>query len=153
MSQEDKLYNLLIKVSQHIVKEGSKDENKLLSRIAHCIVEVTSKDENDAIQTKQEPVREGMKTETDIIEIKTLKSFKGLDSLKGINDLPEIITAQHIADYLHIARQSVYELFRTNPQYGGIPFFSIGTAKRVKRSDFIAWIKGRKETSGWDKNL
>jgi len=146
MSQEDKLYSLLVKISQRIVKEDSEDKNSLLSKIAHYVVEETSTDENETAQPKEESVYEDKKLETDIVNNKTPKRFKGL------NDLPEIITAQHIADYLNISRQRVYELFLTNPKYGGIPSFSIGASKRTNKSDFIAWLKVCKETTSWDKN-
>ena len=62
-----------------------------------------------------------------------------------INELPEIITAQHISDYLGISRGKVYELFQINPASGGIPNFAIGMSKRVEKKDFLAWIEARKE--------
>lgn len=61
-----------------------------------------------------------------------------------MNDLPEILTAQHIATYLGISRRRVYELFQTTPKHGGIPNFDIGASKRVERKDFLAWIEARK---------
>lgn len=64
-------------------------------------------------------------------------------------ELPEILTAQHIAKYLGISRRRVYELFQLKPQYGGIPNFDIGFSKRVEKDDFIDWIQRRKlEKSG-----
>ncbi|GMB00085.1 hypothetical protein PIPA1_28840 [Pelosinus sp. IPA-1] len=113
--QEDKLYNLLIK-------------------IAHYVVEETSKDENETSPPKQETLYADKKTET---------------SIDHINGLPDILTAQHIADYLHISRKRVYELFQLNPKVGGIPNFSIGTSKRVKKLDFINWLEVRKAIRGW----
>ena len=61
-----------------------------------------------------------------------------------MNELPEILTAQHISDYLGISRGKIYELFRTTPEYGGIPNLSIGISKRVEKKDFILWIEARK---------
>ena len=61
-----------------------------------------------------------------------------------IDELPEIITAQHIATYLGISRRRVYELFQTVPKYGGIPNFDIGASKRVEKKDFVEWIEARK---------
>lgn len=58
--------------------------------------------------------------------------------------LPEIITAQHIANYLSISRRRVYELFQLKPEFGGIPNFEIGLSKRVEKSDFLKWIADRK---------
>lgn len=62
----------------------------------------------------------------------------------SINELPEIITAQHISDYLGISRGKIYELFHLKPEFGGIPNFEIGISKRVEKKDFLAWIEARK---------
>lgn len=62
-----------------------------------------------------------------------------------LEELPEIITAQHIADYLNISRRRVYELFQLKPVAGGIPNFDIGFSKRVEKQDFIEWIQARKQ--------
>lgn len=62
-----------------------------------------------------------------------------------LESLPDIITAQHIADYLTISRRRVYELLILNPTHGGIPNFDIGASKRVKKADFIRWIEERKQ--------
>lgn len=61
-----------------------------------------------------------------------------------ISELPEILTAQHISDYLGISRGKVYALFQINPASGGIPNFDIGTSKRVDKRDFLGWIEIRK---------
>jgi excisionase family DNA binding protein len=54
--------------------------------------------------------------------------------------LPDTLTALHISQYLGISRRRVYELLQKNVDYGGIPNFSIGTSKRVEKSDFKQWI-------------
>jgi len=61
------------------------------------------------------------------------------------DELPEILTAQHIADYLGIARRRVYELLQLKPTAGGIPNFEIGLSKRVEKKDFLEWIDARKQ--------
>ena len=61
-----------------------------------------------------------------------------------MNELPKILTAQHISDYLGISRGKIYTLFQIKPDAGGIPNFAIGTSKRVERKDFLAWIDARK---------
>ena len=61
-----------------------------------------------------------------------------------MDNLPEILTAQHISDYLGISRYSVYELFKKSSKHGWIPNFSIGASKRVEKKDFIKWIEARK---------
>jgi len=62
----------------------------------------------------------------------------------SIDELPEIITAQHISDYLGISRGKIYTLFQINPASGGIPSFDIGNSKKVEKKDFVAWIEARK---------
>ena len=64
---------------------------------------------------------------------------------KTLADMPEMLTAQHIATYLSISRRRVYELFQITPEAGGIPNFDIGYSKRVQKEDFIRWITGRKK--------
>ena len=61
------------------------------------------------------------------------------------SSLPDILTAQHISDYLGISRRRVYELFQLKPQAGGIPNFEIGLSKRADKADFLNWIKARKQ--------
>ncbi len=64
---------------------------------------------------------------------------------KHIENLPDILTAQHIADYLCISRRRVYELFQTYPEHGGIPCFCIGASKRVDKPDFLNWLEAKKQ--------
>lgn len=64
---------------------------------------------------------------------------------KTIEQLPDVLTAQHIADYLTISRRRVYELFQIVPDSGGIPNFDIGFSKRVDKQDFLNWIESRKQ--------
>lgn len=61
------------------------------------------------------------------------------------DDLPDVLTAQHIADYEGISRRRVYELFQLKPAYGGIPNYEIGTSKRVEKTDFAEWRQVRKQ--------
>ena len=62
-----------------------------------------------------------------------------------LEDLPDTLTAQHIADFLSISRTTIYELFNIYPEHGGIPNYGIGISKRVDLPDFIEWIKARKQ--------
>ncbi|MDQ0880963.1 helix-turn-helix domain-containing protein [Peribacillus sp. V2I11] len=64
-------------------------------------------------------------------------------------NLPSILTAQHIADYLGISRRRVYELMQMSEKAGGIRSFNIGTSKRVDREDFLRWIEMKKYQK-WD---
>lgn len=58
-----------------------------------------------------------------------------------LEELPEVLTAQQIADYLGLARLTIYELYKMPVDRGGIPNFPIGkrTRKTIK-SDFIVWL-------------
>jgi len=60
--------------------------------------------------------------------------------INNLDSMPEILTAQNIADYLQISRRRVYEMFQLHPFAGGIPNFSIGSSKRVYKHDFIDWM-------------
>jgi len=62
-----------------------------------------------------------------------------------IEELPQILTAQHIADYLILARITVYELFNAPPDRGGIPNFRVGNSRRVVKEDFINWIERQRK--------
>ena len=63
----------------------------------------------------------------------------------SLDSLSDILTAQDIANYLKISRGSVYELFKLNPEQGGIPNIAIGLSKRVEKVDFLSWIKSKKK--------
>ncbi|MCY8233897.1 helix-turn-helix domain-containing protein [Priestia endophytica] len=60
-------------------------------------------------------------------------------------ELPQILTAQHIAKYLGISRRRVYELLQMSEDIGGIRCFQIGLSKRVDKEDFFKWIERKKE--------
>lgn len=60
--------------------------------------------------------------------------------LKYLDEMPEILTAQHMSDYLQLSRRRIYELIQTTPTAGGIPSFAIGGSKRVKKESFKNWI-------------
>lgn len=72
-----------------------------------------------------------------------------MENLKGdyraLDDLPDIITADILANFLHLSKRRVYELMDINPEYGGIPKVQIGRSKRVFKPDFIKWLDQRRE--------
>lgn len=65
--------------------------------------------------------------------------------MKHLEQLPDMLTAQHIATFLQISRRRVYELFQMKEDVGGIRNFDIGNSKRVDKEDFIRWIETQKE--------
>lgn len=55
------------------------------------------------------------------------------------DDMPDVMSAQHIANIMGISRKTVYELFEIKPEHGGIPNYPIGVSKRADKVDVIAW--------------
>ncbi|MGP3787190.1 DNA-binding protein [Chryseobacterium mucoviscidosis] len=62
-------------------------------------------------------------------------------------DMPDVMTAQDIANVLGISRKTVYELFTLKTEHGGIPNYPIGVSKRADKVDVIAWKNKLKERS------
>lgn len=57
----------------------------------------------------------------------------------------DILTAEEFSKYLGVSRKIIYELFKVNVEYGGIPNFKIGSSRRVDKRDLIKWIDDRKK--------
>lgn len=64
--------------------------------------------------------------------------------MKNFDTLPDMLTAQNVADYISISRRRVYELFQLPVERGGIPCIEIGTTKRVDKRDLIKWLESKK---------
>lgn len=75
--------------------------------------------------------------------------------MSSLDEFPEILTAKHIAYYLSLTPKTIYELFKLNPQAGGIPSFNIGGSKRVDKRDFVKWLEDRKreKAAKWQPSL
>jgi predicted DNA-binding transcriptional regulator AlpA len=58
--------------------------------------------------------------------------------------LPDTLSAAQIGQFLGISRKTVYELFKLNPDHGGIPNFEIGASKRVEKADLKMWVTNQK---------
>lgn len=54
-------------------------------------------------------------------------------------DLPDIMTPQHVADYLGISRRRVYEFCLLKPTDGGLPSYTIGKSRKIDKADLISW--------------
>jgi hypothetical protein len=61
------------------------------------------------------------------------------------NQLPDVLTAQNISDYLGISRRRIYELFQLSESQGGLRCFEIGISKRVEKEDFLNWLERLKK--------
>ncbi|MEV2910513.1 DNA-binding protein [Paenibacillus larvae] len=62
---------------------------------------------------------------------------------KKMDELPDILTARLISNYLGISSRRVYELFQLKPECGGIPNFEVGKSKRVYKDDLTQWIENK----------
>lgn len=61
-------------------------------------------------------------------------------------DLPDILTPQHVADYLGISRHRVYEFCLLHPADGGIPSYTIGKSRKIDKADLMLWKEAQKST-------
>lgn len=59
-------------------------------------------------------------------------------------ELPDILTPQHVADYLGISRRRVYEYCQLTPEAGGMISFLIGKSRKIEKADLIAWKENLK---------
>lgn len=63
-----------------------------------------------------------------------------LNSEEGGEELPEVLTAEDISNFLSISRRRVYEFMKQND----FPLIPLGISKRVLKSDFFKWIESQK---------
>lgn len=114
----DKEQKMIINVSIELTEE-------LISSVTKAVIEaLNSSDVKESVVDFRNPI--------------------AANAHKGHGNLPDVLTAGQIADYLSVSRQAVYELLQINPEYGGIPNFAIGKSKRVEKRDFIKWIESQK---------
>lgn len=60
-----------------------------------------------------------------------------------LEELPENLTAKHIAGHLQITPRCAYNLMNQSKESGGIPSFKIGKPVRAKKEDYVAWFNNR----------
>ena len=62
-----------------------------------------------------------------------------------LEEMPEYLTAKHIADHLHVSKRHVYDLLELKPEKGGIENFRIGEkCRRVEKAKYAEWLEKRK---------
>ncbi|MGF9822562.1 helix-turn-helix domain-containing protein [Brevibacillus agri] len=61
---------------------------------------------------------------------------------KHSDSLPPILTAKHIANYLHISERRAYELMDLK----SFPLIRLGRSKRVNRESFMRWLLENENT-------
>lgn len=60
-----------------------------------------------------------------------------------INDLPEIMSAAMVGEYLGVDRKVIYDLLNNKPEYGGLPSFRVGSQRRIRKDDLTEWIENQ----------
>lgn len=63
----------------------------------------------------------------------------------NLENLPDILKAEHLIDFLDMSRSKVYGLMRIKKEAGGIPAVRIGRNVRVLKHDLIEWLDNQKE--------
>lgn len=58
-----------------------------------------------------------------------------------LSELPEVLTAKYISDYLHVTNRQAYRWMATAPEAGGLKSFTIGRIVRTYKTDFIQWLE------------
>lgn len=66
---------------------------------------------------------------------------------KNYETLPDLLTAQNVANYISISQRRVYELFQLPVERGGILCITIGTTKHVDKRELIKWLESKKPES------
>ncbi len=62
-----------------------------------------------------------------------------------LEELPDVLTADVLAQFLSLSKRRVYELMDISDDHGGIPCLRIGRSKRVLKADLLEWLDKRKE--------
>lgn len=57
-----------------------------------------------------------------------------------IDELPEVLTAKHISEHLHVSKRRAYELMQIKVSAGGIKCFGFGRSKRVMKTEYLKWL-------------
>jgi len=55
-------------------------------------------------------------------------------------ELPDILTAKHISEHLHVSKRRAYELLQISPSGGGIKSFTFGRSVRARKEDYLKWL-------------
>ena len=57
-----------------------------------------------------------------------------------LEELPDVLTARHVSEFLGISKVRAYELFRLSANVGGIKSIAFGRIRRVYKKDFLEWL-------------
>lgn len=73
-------------------------------------------------------------------EKKSISKIKTINESMSLDEMPDNITAKHIAGHLQITPRCAYDLMKLSKEAGGIPSFRIGKPIRSKKTDYIEWL-------------
>ncbi len=59
---------------------------------------------------------------------------------RKLEELPDVLTAVELSDFLSISRRRAYELMDVSQDIGGIPCLKFGKSKRVLKADLKEWL-------------
>lgn len=62
-----------------------------------------------------------------------------------MDNLPDVLKAEHIMEFLGMSKGKVYDLMRISVDAGGIPAMRIGRNVRVLKTDLLEWLEKQKE--------
>ena len=119
-----------------LIEAYDSPNDKTIEDLAKLIAEMVDINKYSKENDNQKPERNC----TETLETNENNVYKTIT----IDEMPEILTAKHIAEHLHLSKPRVYELMRTPVAAGGMTSFAIGKSKRVLRGDFLKWIEERK---------
>lgn len=73
-------------------------------------------------------------------EKKSIGKIRTIYESMSLDEMPDVITAKHIAGHLQITSRGAYNLMNLSKEAGGIPSFRIGKPIRTKKKDYIEWL-------------
>lgn len=62
-----------------------------------------------------------------------------MEKIRKLEDLPDVLTPQHVADYMGISRRRVYEYCQIPKEAGGLNSYTIGGSRKIDKADLIEW--------------
>jgi hypothetical protein len=78
--------------------------------------------------------------ESQPVTIKQLNNEATATNTITLEELPDVLTARHVSEFLGISKRRAYELFQLSINAGGIKSMSFGKSKRIYKSDFLEWL-------------
>lgn len=61
------------------------------------------------------------------------------------DELPDVLTAEILAQFLSLSKRRIYELMDINVNAGGLPCLRIVRSKRVLKTDLIKWLENNRK--------